>query len=206
MKNMIGKLCLIAAASGICPAWGGVDGVWSATGLARIDIAVINGKGVESETTMAISTGDYQFNAGGDFAAGDIRGSWKETWNKYVISPDYASLAETYARSLESKGIIVNDVRVLSSRMSGAHYGNGILGNEAHRYRIDIGSGAGRLVMKVSMNVEIGAYEPQAETSLRGIAPTDNLPARSVEDLAAEAVLQKMRALGFPASSGVGMN
>lgn len=197
MKKVTGKLCLLAAALGGYPAWGKVDGAWSATGLTRIDIVVLNGQGRETETTMAISTGDYRFNAGGQFMAGDIRGAWTEKWDKYFIDPDYDSLADTYARSLESKGIAVNGVRVLSSRMSGAHYGNGILGSEAHRYRIDVGTGAGRLVMKVSMSVDIGAYEPQAEASLRSVAPTDGIPARSVEDLAAEAVLQKMRALGL---------
>ncbi|MDD5034271.1 MAG: hypothetical protein PHE55_05895 [Methylococcaceae bacterium] len=51
MKNIIGKVCLVLAASGAWPAWCNVDGIWNATGLTRIAVRVLNGKGMKSETT-----------------------------------------------------------------------------------------------------------------------------------------------------------
>jgi hypothetical protein len=201
MNKMLGKVCLVLAATGLCPAWGDIGGSWSATAVARIDVAVLNGNVDNAETTVAITTGDYNFNRGGEFIAGDIRGIWTEKWDKYSVFPDYDSLASSYAKSLESRGFTVNTIKVLNSRINGAHYANGILGQELHRYRIDINDGANRLVLKVTTHVDIGAYEPDKLQGLLSLSPLsqDAQPSRSIEDFAAEAVAQRIRAMNAAA-------
>lgn len=174
-----------------------VTGSWDTTALTRIAIKQL-GYSTPPQNSADIADGTYVFEAGGNFTAGDIQGTWGQNKAKYTVRPYSDVLSSTYRSLLVSNGVQVNDVRVLSSKVSGLQLEKpvdqtvdySLWGDESYVYRLDIGSGNTRQILKVTMTVRVAGY-PTPATPPAGLSAAQPAPKRpSPLELAAAAVRQ----------------
>ncbi len=155
-----------------------VTGIWDTTGLTRIDIVAINGPGVRPEHTVEIADGSYTFGKRGNFRAGDISGLWQQQKTQYTVRVNRLALENKFRKGLEqTPGLIVNQVKLLKSRLSGNQLDNGIWGSERYEYSIDTSMEGRREVIRLVMTVNIAGHArpktlPQATSQAAFDGPT----------------------------------
>jgi hypothetical protein len=182
------SLALLISALASMPTHADVSGVWNTTGLTRVVVSSIFFPAGKPERTVDIADGSYTFGAERSFAAGDITGSWKQRNGVYTVKPDRSVLEEAYKQALLNSNTppVINGIRLIRTQFSGSELDNGIWGTETYTYRLDLGEGSERQLLKVVMSVKVAGLRPAPGLAADAI---DAQPKRSVE-IAAEAVLK----------------
>ncbi len=189
MNKVSRALTLIFTFAGLSPSMvqAQVTGVWDTTGLTRIDIAAINAPDVRPEHTVEIADGSYTFGKRGGFRAGDISGMWQEQKTQYTVRVNRLALENQFREGLEqTPGLIVNQIKLLKSKLSGNELDNGIWGSESYEYSIDTSMEGRREVIRLVMTVNIAGHarsktRPQAtnQAAIAGPAAIAASPVRN---------------------------
>lgn len=182
------SLALLISVLASAPSNADVSGTWSTTGLTRIVVSSISFPDSQPERTVDIADGSYNFSAERSFTAGDVDGSWRQRNGAYTIKPNRVALEEAYRQALltSDNPPVVNQVRLIRTQFTGSELDNGIWGTETYTYRLDLGEGLQRQLLRVVMTVRVAGKRPNP-----GIAAEANdIPARSLLDVAAGAALK----------------
>lgn len=168
-----------------------VTGLWNTTGLTRVDVTAIQAPGLVSEHTVEVADSTYQFNVNGDFVAGDISGKWFQRKNQYNVAVDHIALENQYRQSLEkTSGMVVNQVKLVKSKLAGSQLDNGLWGGESYEYRIDTSLNGRREVLKVLMTLNVASASKQTlPVDVPAVKALQALTQHSSLDTAATAVV-----------------
>ncbi|KJV07226.1 hypothetical protein [Methylocucumis oryzae] len=166
-----------------------VQGQWDTTTLSRIDVTAINAPHLTPEHYVDIADGTYHFWSNAQFTAGEIKGRWQESNNKYSVTVNKSWLEQQFINRLESNpGVFVNEVTLLQSSFSGNVLDNGLWGNENYVYRVDTTKNNRREIVKVAMTVRVAGFAVQAFKANQREQPGN--PMLSSLDLAVNAVMR----------------
>ena len=175
-------------ALGPAPTYADVSGTWETTGLTRIVVSSPAFPQSQPERTVDIADGSYVFDAAKSFSAGDIIGTWRQRSGAYTVFPDRAALEDAYRQALlaSKDPPVVNKVRLVQTRIAGSELDNGIWGTETYVYKLDLGEGTQRQLLRVAMTVRVAGQRPNL-----GIAANASIiPAINRVDAAAAAALK----------------
>lgn len=185
-SNWLAGIALIALLSEPLPA--DVSGTWNTTGLTRIVISSLTYPETQPERTVEIGDGTYIFGPINEFSAADIFGKWKQRRGDYTVRPNRAVLEATYIQALQNSPDppVINDVTLVRSSIIGSQLDDGIWGTENYVYRLDLGEGLERQVLRVGMTVRVAGHP--STTALTATAIPERT--RNLADVAAAAVMR----------------
>ena len=197
MNKLSNRLILVCAFVWIFPglaqaqAQAQVTGIWNTTGLTRVDVSAIKSPGLVPGHTVEIDDGTYDFNVNGSFTAGAIVGTWTQKKNQYAVTVSRVALENLYRQRLEeTPGLIVNQIKLVKTKVSGSQFDNGLWGNESYEYRTDTTFNGRREVLKVVMTVHVAAASKQVVSlETPDVNAFEALPKHSSIDAAAAAVV-----------------
>lgn len=147
-----------------------VTGVWDTTTLSRLDITAIRAPGLVPSYSVEIADGNYQFNASGSFVAGDVTGTWKQTRKQYKVRVNRFGLENQFRQLLESKGMAVQQIKLVKAKFEGLQMDNGVWGIESYEYQTTISLNAQKLVLRVVLTVNVAGKRPLATSKPKALA------------------------------------
>ncbi len=168
-----------------------VTGIWNTTGLTRVDVTAIKALNLVPEHTVEVADSSYEFKVNGDFVAGDIRGKWLQRKNQYNVAIDRLALENQYRLSLEqTPGLVVNQIKLVKTKLAGSQLDNGLWGGESYEYRVDTTLNGRREVLKVLMTLHVASASKQTlPVDVPAVKALQASPQHSSLDTAATAVV-----------------
>lgn len=204
-----GALAGLMQFSGMAWAWD-VSGVWNVTVQTRTDVVPIRAPGLIPDHTVSIADDTYSFYDDGSFSTYGIDGGWTQNKSQYTVVTNAMDLENQFRDSLKQSepGIVINQLKLLSRKISGNELDNGIWGIEKYEYKIDSEFDGYRDVIRLVITSNVAGYPQVEEAAAAGMKQLAKSSAQRSDvaskrspaiDAAVNAVVEHMKRRGAQA-------